>query len=147
MAVMLSALRPSRRFIIKKLISVRRWPILRPQGLGKLIKIIHLIGSRNRDLPACSIVLQSLLPGKSPLAIWDWHFNVGCFVSDSSLACCRAEELQKSVSTDAVNVSLCANRRTSPVWRGQRGIRGGIYLFSWRIVCRDDSNWPPAFQR
>jgi hypothetical protein len=33
---------------------------VRPEGLGKLIKIIHLIGSRTRDLPACSIVPQPL---------------------------------------------------------------------------------------
>jgi hypothetical protein len=27
-----------------------------PEGLGKLIKIIHLIGSRTRNLPVCNIV-------------------------------------------------------------------------------------------
>jgi hypothetical protein len=29
--------------------------LLRPEGLGKLIKIIHLIGSRTGDLPVCNI--------------------------------------------------------------------------------------------
>jgi hypothetical protein len=29
---------------------------VRPEGLGKLIKIIHLIGSRTRDLSVCNIV-------------------------------------------------------------------------------------------
>jgi hypothetical protein len=32
--------------------------LARPEGLGKLKKVIHLIGSRTRDLPACSIVSQ-----------------------------------------------------------------------------------------
>jgi hypothetical protein len=27
---------------------------VRPEGLGKLIKIINILGSRTRDLPACS---------------------------------------------------------------------------------------------
>jgi hypothetical protein len=30
---------------------------VRPKGLGKLIKIFHLIGSRTRDLPVCNIAL------------------------------------------------------------------------------------------
>jgi hypothetical protein len=29
--------------------------LMRPEGLGNLIKIIHLIGSRTRDLPVCNI--------------------------------------------------------------------------------------------
>jgi hypothetical protein len=29
--------------------------LVRPEGLGNLIKIIHLIGSRTRDLPVCNI--------------------------------------------------------------------------------------------
>jgi hypothetical protein len=29
--------------------------LVRPEGLGKLIKIIHLIGSRTHDLPVCNI--------------------------------------------------------------------------------------------
>jgi hypothetical protein len=29
--------------------------LVRPEGLSKLIKIIHLIGSRTRDLPVCNI--------------------------------------------------------------------------------------------
>jgi hypothetical protein len=29
--------------------------IVRPEGLGKLIRIIHLFGSRMRDLPVCII--------------------------------------------------------------------------------------------
>jgi hypothetical protein len=31
--------------------------LVRPEGLGKLKKLIHLIGAQTRDLPACSIVL------------------------------------------------------------------------------------------
>jgi hypothetical protein len=31
---------------------------VRPEGLGNLIKIIHLIGSRTRDLPVCNIGLE-----------------------------------------------------------------------------------------
>jgi hypothetical protein len=30
--------------------------VVRPEGLGELEKLIHLIGSRTSDLPACSIV-------------------------------------------------------------------------------------------
>jgi hypothetical protein len=29
--------------------------LVRPEGLGKLKTIFHLIGSRTRDLPACSM--------------------------------------------------------------------------------------------
>jgi hypothetical protein len=29
--------------------------LVRPEGLGKLIKILHLIRSRTRDLEACNI--------------------------------------------------------------------------------------------
>jgi hypothetical protein len=29
--------------------------LVRPEGLGKLIKIVHLLGSRTRDLPVCNI--------------------------------------------------------------------------------------------
>jgi hypothetical protein len=31
--------------------------LVRPEGLGKLIKIVHLIGSRTRDLPVCNSAL------------------------------------------------------------------------------------------
>jgi hypothetical protein len=62
MAVSLLALQagrllPSGRFLV--LISVRgrvdSRTIVRLEGLGKLKKKIHLIGTRTRDLPACSI--------------------------------------------------------------------------------------------
>jgi hypothetical protein len=29
--------------------------LVQPEGLDKLIKIFHIIGSRTRDLPACNI--------------------------------------------------------------------------------------------
>jgi hypothetical protein len=32
--------------------------LVRPEGLCKLKKLIHLIGSQTRDLPTCSIVPQ-----------------------------------------------------------------------------------------
>jgi hypothetical protein len=34
--------------------------LVRPEGLGKLKKFIHLIGSRTRDLPACSILSSNI---------------------------------------------------------------------------------------
>jgi hypothetical protein len=72
MAVRLSALRTGRAvlptniiFLLLVLISVgcRVNPqgLVRLEGLGKFKnKFIHLIGSRTRDLPACSIVPQQL---------------------------------------------------------------------------------------
>jgi hypothetical protein len=36
------------------------------EGLGKLIKILYLIGSRARDLPACSIVVKALCYSMPP---------------------------------------------------------------------------------
>jgi hypothetical protein len=45
-------------FLLLVFISVRRW--VRPEGLGKLKKIIHLIGSQIRDLQTCSIVPQPI---------------------------------------------------------------------------------------
>jgi hypothetical protein len=85
MAVRLSALRassplPPGRFLV--LISVRGWVDLRAitwlEGLGKLKKI-HLIGTRTRNLPACSIVPQpttlpraSLIRTAHNLGLW-WN--------------------------------------------------------------------------
>jgi hypothetical protein len=34
--------------------------LVRPEGLGKLIKFNYLMGSRTRDLPGCSTVPQPL---------------------------------------------------------------------------------------
>jgi hypothetical protein len=33
---------------------------VRPEGLGKLIKVFHFIGSRTRDLSACNTTLKAL---------------------------------------------------------------------------------------
>jgi hypothetical protein len=67
MAVGLSSLRADRRFTPQKhYVSAsgthfcwklsKPQALVRPEELGKSIKIIHLIGSRSRDLGACSIV-------------------------------------------------------------------------------------------
>jgi hypothetical protein len=41
---------------------------VRLEGLGKLKKI-HLIGTRNRDLPACNIVSQPTMLPREPCVI------------------------------------------------------------------------------
>jgi hypothetical protein len=66
MAVMLAALRTGRAlppetlflcFCYSFLLEAERaLELMWPEGLGKLKKFIHLIGSRTRDLLACSIV-------------------------------------------------------------------------------------------
>jgi hypothetical protein len=65
MAVRLSALRAGRCFTPQKhyfyasdthfcLRLSKPRGLVRPEGLGKLIKIIHLMRSRTRDLPVCN---------------------------------------------------------------------------------------------
>jgi hypothetical protein len=58
MAAMFPALRTGRtllpRNIFLFLVLISAKDLVRPEGLGKL-KEIHLIRSRTRDLPACSI--------------------------------------------------------------------------------------------
>jgi hypothetical protein len=64
MVVRLSALRAGSRFTVQKHFYIsgnhfcqrlsKSLAPVRPKGLGKLIKIIHLIRSLTRDLPACS---------------------------------------------------------------------------------------------
>jgi hypothetical protein len=67
MTVRLSALRTGRAllprniiFLLLVLIYVKGLSkpqcLVRPEGLGKLKKIFNLIRSRNRGLPACSVV-------------------------------------------------------------------------------------------
>jgi hypothetical protein len=41
--------------------------VVHPEGLGKLKKCIHLIGSRIGDLPACSIALQAATIPRAPV--------------------------------------------------------------------------------
>jgi hypothetical protein len=43
---------------------------MRPEGLGNLIKIFHLIGSRTRDLPVCNIAPYILL-----INVWMLHIQ------------------------------------------------------------------------
>jgi hypothetical protein len=75
MAVRLSALRAGRA-LPPRLISVRGWvdprTIVRLEGLGQFKKI-HLIGTRTRDLPACSIVPQ---PTTVPRAPWNFWYSI-----------------------------------------------------------------------
>jgi hypothetical protein len=58
-------------FLILVLTSVRGWMnpqgLVRPERLGKFNRRIRLIGSRTRDLPACSIVPQPLRYRARPL--------------------------------------------------------------------------------
>jgi hypothetical protein len=60
MAVRLSALRTSRallpRDIIVLLLILISVGLMRPEGLGKLKIFIHIIVSRTRYLPACSVL-------------------------------------------------------------------------------------------
>jgi hypothetical protein len=92
MAPRLSALRARRtlppgfflRFLV--LISVRGRvdprAIVRPEGLGKLgtLKRIHLIGTRSRDLTACSLVPEpTTLPGAPT---WTVRIRLSCLKSN-----------------------------------------------------------------
>jgi hypothetical protein len=73
MVVRLSALRTGSTllprnisFLFLVLISVNGFQgVVRPEGLGKLKEFSHLTGSRIRDFPACSTVLQPLRYPKS----------------------------------------------------------------------------------
>jgi hypothetical protein len=79
MAVRLSALRagrplPKGRALVLIYVRSRVDPrtIVRLEGLGKLKKI-HPIGTRSRDLPACSIVPQRTTLPRALIAILiDW---------------------------------------------------------------------------
>jgi hypothetical protein len=73
MAVRLSALRaggPLPPEICLVLISIKGWvnprAIVRLEGLDKLKKKIHLIGTQSRDLPACSIVPEPTTLPRAP---------------------------------------------------------------------------------
>jgi hypothetical protein len=59
------------------LISVRVWvysrAIVRLEGLGKLKKK-HLIGTRSRDFPACSIVPQSTTLPRARSCVMEWSY-------------------------------------------------------------------------
>jgi hypothetical protein len=73
MVVRLSALRDYRPILAEiflVLISVRgsvdHRAIVRQEGLGQLKKSNYLIGIRNRDLSACSIVLQPTTLPRAP---------------------------------------------------------------------------------
>jgi hypothetical protein len=84
MAVRLSALRtgrcftPQKRYFYASLTHFCLWlskpqGLVQPEGLGKLIKIIHLIGSRTRDLPVCNIALTTMLhhaPGQIGIIVF-----------------------------------------------------------------------------
>jgi hypothetical protein len=47
---------------------------MRPEGLGNLIKIIHLIGSRTRDLPVGILMKVSVEVPNPAQAAGDWAF-------------------------------------------------------------------------
>jgi hypothetical protein len=65
MAVRFSALRTSRTLLprniflllVQFMLEAEPQGLMLPDGLGKLKKFIHRIGSRTRDLLACGIVL------------------------------------------------------------------------------------------
>jgi hypothetical protein len=55
--------------------------LVRPEGLSELKKILHLIGSQIRDLPACSIVPQpTTLPRGLLLLYYLFLFATSCFL-------------------------------------------------------------------
>jgi hypothetical protein len=77
MVAKLSALRTGRTllprdiFMLLALISVigQAHGVVLPEGLGKLKKLIHFIGSRTRDLLACSIVPYPLRYRVPPISV------------------------------------------------------------------------------
>jgi hypothetical protein len=79
MAVRLPVLRAGRILRprnLQVLISVRGWvdptAVVRLEGLDQL-KRIHLIGTRTRELPACSIVPQPTMLPRAPISVWYQH--------------------------------------------------------------------------
>jgi hypothetical protein len=71
---------------------------MRPEGLGKLEKI-HLIGTRSRDLPVCSLVPQPLRYRVPLIAYSVTLFNYICCIALISgmmaVPCFRSEALAK----------------------------------------------------
>jgi hypothetical protein len=53
---------------------------VRPEGLGKLIKIVHLLGSRTRDLPNSYLVVgicERMGQFGKPKFRWKENFEIG----------------------------------------------------------------------
>jgi hypothetical protein len=126
MAVRLSALPAGRPLSPRKIPGTHFCQRLgRPQGHradGRIrsIEIIHLIGSRSRDLLACSIVPQPTTPPCAP-------FNSKCFFKSRFPVCFKSP-----IITETVSVSLKTTRATFKFY---------VYLILRNLNCITTAKW------
>jgi hypothetical protein len=70
---------------------------VRPKGLFKLRKLIHLIASRTRDLPACNIVSNDILNSNC-------YGNMSEFYEDAIISCSLLYDRETTVFINTENL-------------------------------------------